>query len=64
MKIPYAQMFRYAVIELGLAPESFWQLTISEWLLLTAVPAQTPAPSRAEVSKCAAIWQELQKDIK
>lgn len=33
--IPWRQWLQYAVAGLGLAPETFWMLTIAEWRWLT-----------------------------
>lgn len=47
----WADMLRFAVLQLGLSPDQFWRLSLVEWRWLTEpAPADRPL-SRAEFDR-------------
>lgn len=57
MKTPWAEMLQTSV-RLGLAPESFWRLSLREWRLLTAMSATDRPMSRAMFEQMAEAWPD------
>jgi uncharacterized phage protein (TIGR02216 family) len=59
MSPAWAERFVFAVRGLGLTPETFWALTLSEWRALTAPPPGAAPPRRAELDALLARHRDL-----
>ena len=42
----------------GVAPEAFWRLSLNEWRMLTATPAQATPMGRGELKRLAEAWPD------
>ena len=49
MKTPWPAMMQ-AAARAGVGPQRFWQLSVREWRMLTAVPDQARPMGRAEMN--------------
>lgn len=47
-----------AAARLGVGPEAFWRLSLKEWRMLTAAPADSTPMRRAELEALAARWPD------
>lgn len=54
---PWPALLRLAVLRLGLTPDAFWRLSLTEWRALTQAP---PADvlNRAELETLARAWPD------
>ena len=43
---------------MGVGPEGFWRLSLKEWRMLTAGPAQAAPLGRGELERMAALWPD------
>ena len=59
MSPAWAQRLRFAVARLGLSPETFWALTLSEWRALTAAPEAARPLSRDRLDALLAAHPDL-----
>lgn len=57
MKTPWGGMLRTAAA-LGIAPEAFWRLSLSEWRMLTAGPSSAAPIGRSEFERMAEAWPD------
>ena len=54
---PWGGMLRTAAA-LGIGPEAFWRLSLAEWRMLTAGPAQAAPMGRSEFERMAERWPD------
>jgi uncharacterized phage protein (TIGR02216 family) len=57
MKTPWGEMLRTAAA-LGVVPAGFWRLSLAEWRMLTAGPAQAAPMRRDELERLAEAWPD------
>ena len=55
--IPWASWFRYGIVELGLSPKDFWQLSYCEWIWLCAHQDE-PVMTKQEVLSLRALYPD------
>ncbi|MFC5372907.1 phage tail assembly chaperone [Brevundimonas faecalis] len=53
----WGEMLR-AAARAGVTPEVFWRLSLREWRMLTAAPAQARPMGRAELERMAELWPD------
>ena len=54
---PWTAMLQ-AAVRMGVAPEAFWRLSLREWGLLVAGPAEAAPMGRVEFERLADIWPD------
>lgn len=47
-----------AAARMGVGPERFWRLSLKEWRMLTAGPAQAAPLERAELERMREMWPD------
>lgn len=59
MSAHWAAWLAFAIRQLGLAPESFWTLSLAEWRVLTAPPSGAAPMTRAQLSALLAQYPDI-----
>lgn len=54
--IPWRQWFNFAVLSLGLSPEDFWALTLTEWRFLA--PEEGPRLDARGLDRLIALYPD------
>ncbi|MFN3817322.1 phage tail assembly chaperone [Brevundimonas sp.] len=54
---PWSEMIQ-AAARMGVGPEGFWRLSLKEWRMLTAGPAQAAPMGRAELAWLEERWPD------
>lgn len=57
MKTPWGPMLRIAA-RLGVPPSTFWALSLTEWRMLTEMPAASEPLRRCEFERMAEAWPD------
>lgn len=57
----WASWLRFAVLNLGLTPEAFWSLTLSEWIALTRQKSPVQPLGRSELEALLRAYPDLSK---
>ena len=53
----WAVRLRWA-LSVGLAPDTFWRLSLKEWRMLTAGPVQAAPLGRGELEAMVGLWPD------
>ena len=54
---PWSEMMQ-AAARMGVGPEGFWRLSLKEWRMLTAGPAQAAPLGRSELERMREMWPD------
>ncbi|HRE62021.1 MAG TPA: phage tail assembly chaperone [Micropepsaceae bacterium] len=57
----WQRALRVANQAFGIAPGAFWRMSLSEWRALVSSESGTQAPTRTELERMMAGWEEAQR---